>query len=135
MNAYTASAIGTASSSSRPTPRGYVAAALSESRTYACGVDDAKNPAQTSPSPAAAGHPFLLYTVARIALFLAVAGILYLVGARGFFLLIIAFLISGLLSFIVLDRLRDSVSARLAQRVDRARERRAQAAAAEDDLL
>lgn len=98
-------------------------------------MDDAKNTAETSPSPTPAGHPFLLYTVARITLFLAVAGILYLIGARGFLLLIIAFLLSGLLSFIVLDRLRDSVSARLSQRVDRARERRAQAAAAEDDLL
>lgn len=93
--------------------------------------DDLVDPADPTP----VGHPFILYTVARIAIFLAVAGVLYLLGARGFFLLIIAFLISGLLSFIVLDRLRDAASARLARRVDAARARREQAAAAEDDLL
>lgn len=97
--------------------------------------DTSDQPEKTSGSPTAVVHPFLLYTVARIAMFLAVAGVLYLMGARGLLLLLIAVVVSGLLSFIVLDRLRDAVSARVANRVDAARERRAQAAAAEDDLL
>ena len=80
-------------------------------------------------------HPFLLYTVARVALFLGAASVLYLLGARGMLLILVALVVSGLLSFILLDRLRDSVSARVAKRMDAARERRERAAAAEDDLL
>jgi len=86
-------------------------------------------------SGAAAGHPFLVYTLARLLVFAAVAGVLYLVGARGFLLVLIALIISGLLSFVLLDRLRDRVSERVSNRLDAARERRERAAAEEDDIF
>lgn len=88
----------------------------------------------TSAATAAVGHPVLLYTVARILVFLVVAGILYLFGARGFLLLLLAVIISGLISFILLNRLRDQVSERVAARMDASKERRERAAAAEDDI-
>lgn len=88
-----------------------------------------------SPAAPATGHPFLLYTVARVLVFLAVAGILYLFGARGLMLLLLAVIISGLVSFIVLSSLRDKVSERVAARMDASRERRERAAAAEDDIF
>lgn len=84
---------------------------------------------------AAAGHPFLVYTAARILVFLAAAGILYLVGARGILLVLLALIVSGLVSFVLLSSLRDRVSERVATRMDASRERREQAAAAEDDIL
>ena len=98
----------------------------------------AQPPAASPDVPAAAGssgHPFLVYTAARILVFLAAAGVLYLFGARGFLLLVLAVLVSGLISFIVLNRLRDQVSERVAARMDASRERRERAAAAEDDVF
>jgi Protein of unknown function (DUF4229) len=46
----------------------------------------------------------LIYTLSRLALFAATAGVLYLVGARGFLLLALAILISGVVSFVLLSR-------------------------------
>ena len=80
-------------------------------------------------------HPILVYTAARLGLLLLVGLPLYLAGARGLLLLVGAFLISGLLSFILLDgtraRFSDSVSGffgRINDRIDAA-------ARAEDDEL
>lgn len=64
-----------------------------------------------------------------------VAGLLYLVGARGFLLLVLAFLISGLLSFVVLAPLRDAMSARLARRLTRINDRIEESKTSEDELL
>jgi Mn2+/Fe2+ NRAMP family transporter len=50
------------------------------------------------------------YTAARAALFAATAGVLYLLGARGLLLLALAVLLSGLVSFVLLSRQRDSMS-------------------------
>lgn len=97
-------------------------------------TDGTLQEANSAPS-GSVGHPILLYTVARILVFLAAAGILYLFGARGFLLLLLAVIVSGLVSFILLDRLRDRVSERVAARMDASRERRERAAAAEDDIF
>jgi hypothetical protein len=79
-------------------------------------------------------YPLLLYTLARLGLLIVVGAVLYLAGARTWLLVILAFLISGLLSYVVLGRLRDGVSAKVATRIDASRERRAAASDAEDDL-
>lgn len=79
-------------------------------------------------------HPWVLYTLARIGLLLAVAAVLYLVGVRSYLLVVLALLLSGLLSYVVLGRLRDAVSMKVAQRVDASREKRAAAQRAEEDL-
>ncbi|HEY3956829.1 MAG TPA: DUF4229 domain-containing protein [Streptosporangiaceae bacterium] len=54
------------------------------------------------------------YTSARIVLFAAAAGVLYLIGARGLILLALALLVSGLASYVVLSKARDRMSAALA---------------------
>ncbi|MDQ1249544.1 MAG: hypothetical protein QG597_3919 [Actinomycetota bacterium] len=84
--------------------------------------------------PTGPKHPLLLYTLARLGLLVVVGALLYVVGARSWLLVLLALLISGLLSYIVLGRLRDGVSAKVAARVDAGRERRAAATAEEDDL-
>ncbi len=74
----------------------------------------------------------LKYTAARLALFAATAGVLFLVGARGFLLLALSILISGIVSFVLLSRQRDAVSASVTERASRMRENLAEAAARED---
>lgn len=81
------------------------------------------------------GHPILWYSLARLVLLIVVGGILFLFGARGVLLLLLALLISGLVSFLVLDRLRNVVSLRVVERSERARSARQQRLAEEDDLL
>lgn len=51
--------------------------------------------------------PFVQYTAARLALFLVCWGLLWLVGAKGILGVLIAIIVSGLLSYVVLDRMRD----------------------------
>lgn len=75
----------------------------------------------------------ILYTLARIALFGATAGVLYIVGARGVLLLALAILISGIVSFVLLSRQRDAVSVSVTERAARMRENLAAGAAREDD--
>ena len=108
-----------------PTPAGAPAAKT----TPAAPADD--SPAVNS----GPRHATLYYSLARLALLLVVAGLLYLVGARGFLLLVLAFLISGLLSFVVLAPLRDAMSARLARRLTRINNRIEESKTAEDELL
>lgn len=74
----------------------------------------------------------LVYTLSRLALFAATAGVLYLVGARGFLLLALAILISGVISFVLLSRQRDAVSSSVSERASRIRQGLAEGAARED---
>ena len=73
------------------------------------------------------------YTAARILLFVAVLGVLYLVGARGLPLLGLAVLISGLASFLVLSRQRDAMSGAISSRISNFRQRLDEGTRAEDD--
>jgi Mn2+/Fe2+ NRAMP family transporter len=75
----------------------------------------------------------LAYTSARILLFVAATGVLYLVGARGLLLLALALLVSGVVSFIVLSRQRDAMSAAFTGRIHGFRARLEAGARAEDD--
>ena len=75
----------------------------------------------------------IVYTAARLALFGATAGVLYLAGARGFLLLALAILISGIVSFVLLSRQRDAISAAVSERVAYLRQSFAEGAAREDD--
>jgi hypothetical protein len=49
------------------------------------------------------------YTAVRFAIFLACLGVLYVVGMRGILLLIVALLVSGLLSYPLARRQRDAM--------------------------
>jgi hypothetical protein len=72
------------------------------------------------------------YTILRLLLFFAALLILYLVGVGGIALVALAALISALVSFVVLSRLRDSMSASLFAKVTRFRERLDEGTRSED---
>ncbi len=65
----------------------------------------------------------LAYTSARIVLLVVSAVLLYLVGARGLLLLALAFVVSGIASFVLLSRQRDSMSGALMARLNGRRRR------------
>jgi membrane protein implicated in regulation of membrane protease activity len=58
----------------------------------------------------------LRYTLLRLALLVVTAAVLYLVGLRDIWLLVGAFLVSGLVSLFALSRFRDDVSRHIAER-------------------
>jgi Mn2+/Fe2+ NRAMP family transporter len=59
----------------------------------------------------------LAYTSARIVLLVVSAVLLYLAGARGLLLLALAFVVSGIASFVLLSRQRDVMSSALMNRI------------------
>jgi hypothetical protein len=78
-------------------------------------------------------HATLAFTAMRLLLFLAALGVLYLLGARAFWLVGLALLTSGLLSFLLLSRQRAAMSGALASSVRSFRERLDAGTRAEDD--
>lgn len=82
--------------------------------------------------PGAGRHPVLTYTAMRLLLLVAALGVLYLAGARGLLLLALAVLVSGLVSFLLLSRQRDAMSAALVARGTRLRSRLDAGAGSED---
>jgi hypothetical protein len=87
--------------------------------------------------PAATGfagrHPVLVYTLLRLGILVAVAGVLYLLGARGLILLVFAFLVSGLISMVALKRPREGAAYGITTTVRKVNDRIDAAARAEDD--
>jgi hypothetical protein len=59
----------------------------------------------------------LAYTTARLLLFVAATGLLFLAGARGLLLLGLALLVSGIASYVLLSRQRDRMSGALSARL------------------
>ena len=68
-------------------------------------------------------RPTLAYTSARIVLLVVSAVLLYLAGARGLLLLALAFVVSGIASFVLLSRQRDRMSGALLARLKNRRTR------------
>lgn len=62
----------------------------------------------------------LAYTSARILLFVAALVVLHLTGAQGWLLILLALLVSGLASYILLSRQRDKMSTALSGRLTKA---------------
>ncbi|GGL49354.1 DUF4229 domain-containing protein [Planomonospora parontospora] len=59
-------------------------------------------------------HPAFVYTASRIGVLAVTAGVLYLLGLRDPFLLLVAsFLVSGVASYVLLSKQRDALSARI----------------------
>jgi cell division protein FtsW (lipid II flippase) len=73
------------------------------------------------------------YTSARILLFVISLILLYLAGATGLLLIGLALVISGIVSFVLLSRQRDAMSAALAARIGSFRSRFDEGTRAEDD--
>jgi hypothetical protein len=75
----------------------------------------------------------LVYTVSRLLLFAVVLGVVWLLGFRSFLGVLVALVISGILSYIVLSGQRDAMSTQIRRRAATMRERIADGAAREDD--
>jgi Protein of unknown function (DUF4229) len=67
----------------------------------------------------------LAYTSARLVILVVAAVLLYLAGARGLLLLALAFVVSGIASFVLLSRQRDVMSGALLARLRNGRARTA----------
>lgn len=76
----------------------------------------------------------LFYTGARLVIFVATAGVLALFGARGFLLLLLALLISGVVSYVLLSTQRDRMSAVVVRGVRGGRERFERSVGKEDGV-
>ncbi|XRQ06450.1 DUF4229 domain-containing protein [Actinomadura welshii] len=74
----------------------------------------------------------ILYTLARLAIFAATAGVLALFGARGFLLLMLALLVSGIVSYVLLSAQRDRMSAAVQSGVRTQRDKFRKAVTKED---
>jgi hypothetical protein len=75
----------------------------------------------------------IAYTTARILLFVAVTGLLYLVGFRSVLLLGLALLVSGIVSYVLLSRQRDAMSSAITSHLHGFRGRLDAGSRAEDD--
>jgi Protein of unknown function (DUF4229) len=75
----------------------------------------------------------LFYTVLRFSLFIAVFGLLWVAGVRGILLLALAILISGVLSYFLLNNQRAAMSGAISRRLTDFRERLDAGTRAEDD--
>jgi hypothetical protein len=72
------------------------------------------------------------YTILRLLLFFAAILALHFAGVGGLLLIALAAVISALISYVVLSRLRDSMSAALSGRITRFRDRLDEGTRAED---
>ncbi|WP_026122260.1 DUF4229 domain-containing protein [Nocardiopsis halotolerans] len=81
----------------------------------------------------------LTYTAARLGLFAAAFGVVYLFGARSWVALILAWLVSGLASYVLLSGMRDRISTKAVERIESRRgasvSERLNAASAREDHL
>jgi hypothetical protein len=75
----------------------------------------------------------MAYTAARILLFAVALGLIYLAGARGVLLLALALLVSGVASYVLLSRMRDTMAGAITRRIDSVRSRLDEGSRAEDD--
>ncbi|MGW5876325.1 DUF4229 domain-containing protein [Nocardiopsis terrae] len=82
---------------------------------------------------------WLTYTAARLALFAGAFGVVYLFGARSWVALILAWVVSGLASYVLLSKWRDQMSASVVdwskKREDRAVGTRLSGGAAREDEI
>lgn len=74
----------------------------------------------------------ILYSTARIVIFAVTAGVLALFGARGVLLLLLALLISGVVSFVLLSGQRDAMSSSVVSGLRDKRDRFQRSRAGED---
>jgi O-antigen ligase len=75
---------------------------------------------------------WMSYSILRLLLFLAALWLLSLAGIGGLLLLVLAAVVSMLISYVVLSRLRDSMSSSLSGRLTRFRTRLDEGARSED---
>jgi len=74
----------------------------------------------------------LWYTLLRLGLFVAAAGLMYVAGLRGVLMLGLALLASGAASYVLLTRQRDNIARSITGRITSVRERLDAGTSAED---
>ncbi len=74
----------------------------------------------------------LRYTALRFFVFAVVAALLWIFGLRGFWLLLVAIMVSGFASLFILNRSRDELSRAYVERRQKIKQRLADRTAAED---
>lgn len=92
-------------------------------------------PAADAPDQAAPSfgrHPVVLYTAKRIVLLLVVGGALYLVGVRGIWLILFAFLVSGFIAMVALKDSREGAAYGITHAVQKVNDRIDASSRAED---
>ena len=92
----------------------------------------ADEPGTVTEAPSFGRHPVLVYTLQRLGVLLAVAAVLYLVGLRDVWLILFAFLISGVISAFALKGSREGASYGITGAVSRVNQRIEDSARAED---
>ena len=80
----------------------------------------------------ASAHPVLVYTGLRLAVLAVVGGVLWLLGLRDVYLILLAFLISGVISAVALSRRREGAAYGITRAVRSANARIDAASRAED---
>lgn len=83
----------------------------------------------------AARHPFIIYSLQRLLLLIVSFGVLFLLGARGIFLILLAFLISAVAAYVLFARQRDQVGSRMSGYFSRMNQRIDNATHAEDEYV
>jgi hypothetical protein len=89
-------------------------------------------PAETPDQSSFGRHPVLVYTLQRLLVLLAVGLVLYLLSVRGVWLILFAFLVSGIISAFVLKGSREGASYGITGAVSRVNKRIEESARAED---
>jgi hypothetical protein len=96
-------------------------------------TDDSAPDAAAAPAETTFGrHPVLLYTLQRLGVLVAVGAVLFLLGLREVWLILFAFLISGVISAFALKGSREGASYGITGAVTRVNKRIEDSARAED---
>lgn len=88
-----------------------------------------------APVPAVGSHPVLRYTLLRFGLLLAVGAVLWVLQVRGVWLLLFAFLISGAIAMVALNRTREGAAYGITSAVRGINDRIEASKTAEDDAV
>lgn len=91
--------------------------------------------ADTQSGTFAGRHPYLVYTTLRLGLLVVAGGLSYLLGARGILLILLAFVISGLASFVLLVPQRDRVGQSMGSYFRRLDAKIEESKRSEDDIV
>ena len=107
----------------------------SDARESSDSAEDLVHQQRTGRRSLFAKHPFLVYTTLRIGILLVVGAVLSLLGARGLILILLAFALSAVVSYVLLSSQRDEVGSRMGGFFGRLNERIEVSTRSEDDLF
>ena len=108
---------------------------MSEPTTDPTSPDDPAAPLDGEQADAAGfgRHPVVIYTMQRFLLLAGVGAVLYLVGLRGVWLVLFAFLLSGVIAMVALKGSREGAAYGITHAVKKVNDRIDESSRAEDD--